>query len=336
MLILAILISLHSIAQEIDSLIQLGNTLKNSGHPQQAIKVYQRILETERNTSLANYEIASIYLSLNDYKNSIRYANRVIKSKAEKVVEAYILKGSALEYMGKFKKSLTLYNNAIKLHPDNYLLHFNLGVTYYNSNQLSNAQYQFLRSIEIDKFQPSSHFMLGLLMNDNGDRAQSMLSLYFFLMLEPNTERSVEAYKLLMNLWKKNIVVDTTRSNSYRITYYPKEGGADFNAMDITISSIYASNIGKNLMVNNDYNLLISNTLSFFNLIGIHRDFKKDVWHTLYIKFFNDLFINNQVEPFCYYISTTCDDVVINSWLESNRDKIEIFSQWANERLMNK
>jgi len=331
--IFAILFSLKSYAQDVDSLIQVGNTLRNSNNPQQAIKVYRKILEIEKSSSIANYEIAYTYLALNDYKNTIKYSNRVINSKSQKTVEAYVLKGSALDYMEKTKKSIKLYNYAIKHYPNSYLLHFNLGISYFNNGQLLNAKFHFLKSIEIDNLQPSSHFMLGLLLNDTGDRVQSMLSLYFFLMLEPNTERSVEAYKLLINLWKKNIEVDSTKTSSYRIGYNPKEGGGDFNTADLLISSIYARSIGRNQQYKNDYLLLISNTVSFFSLLSDYKDFKQDVWHSLYVKFFNDLFINNQAEAFCYYISSTCDDAAINSWLEFNRDKIESFSLWANKRM---
>ena len=336
MLIFTILISQYSIAQETGSLIQSGNTLRNSDSSQQAIKVYKKILKNDKNSSITNYEIAYTYLTINDYSNAIKYSNRVIKSKSEKTVDAYIIKGSALDYMGKSKKSIKLYSKAINLYPNNYLLNYNIGVTYYNNNQPLNAKIYFLKSIELDKLQPSSHFMLGLLMNEIGDRVQSMLSLYFFLMLEPNTDRSVEAHKLLMSLWKKSIEVDTTKTKSFKIIYNPKTSGDDFNTIDLSISTIYANNIWKNRLINTDYMLLTSNTVSFFNLIGDYKDFKKDIWHNLYIRFFNDLFINNQVEPFCYYISATCDDLIINSWLESNRDKIETFSRWVNERLMKK
>lgn len=332
----AILITFHSIAQTIDSLIRIGNELRNSGSHQQAINTYRKIFEYKKNSSLANYEIAYTYLIINDYKNSIKYSNRVIKAQSEKMIEGYIIKGSALDYMRKSKKSIRVYNHAIKLYPNSYLLQYNLGITCYNNNQLANAENNFLKSIEIDKFQPSSHFMLGLLMNEKKNRVQSMLSLYFFLMLEPNTERSVEAYKLLMSLWEKNIEVDSTKPNSLRIIYTPKLGGNDFNAIDLSISSIYASSIGKKQHGKYDYNLFMSNTLSLFNLIGDFKNVNEDVWHNLYIRFFSNLFINNQAELFCYYISTTCDDAIINSWLESNRDRIETFSLWVNENLMNK
>jgi tetratricopeptide (TPR) repeat protein len=333
--IFAILFPLYSNAQNIDSLIRVGNTLRSSSNPQEAIKTYREILEIEKNSSLANYEMAYTYLILKDYNRSIKYSNRVIKSKSKKTIAAYVMKGSALDYMGRQKKSIRLYNYAIKLYPNNYLLHFNLGVTYYNNNQPLKAKYHFLKSIEIDKLQPSSHLVLGLLMNDTGDRVQSMLSLYFFLMLEPNSERSVEAHKLLMSLWERNVEVDSTKPNSYKIVYKPKKEGDDFNAVDLSISSIYARSIGANRQDKNDCLLLTSNTVSFFGLMGDYKNLKNDIWHNLYITFFNDLFVNNQAEPFCYYISNTCDNTVINSWLEFNRDKIEAFSLWVNERIAN-
>lgn len=332
-LISLILLSLHCSAQKTDSLIQAGKSLRSNENYKQAIEAYLKALKIDKNSPSINYEVAYTYLLINDYKNAIKYCNRIIRLNQEKTVEAYILKGSVLDYMGKSKKSGRLYCNALKKFPNNYLLNYNLGITYYNSNQLTNAKNQFLKAIEIDKLQPNSHFMLGLLMNETGDRVQSMLSLYFFLMLEPNTERSTEAYKILTNAWKQNIEVDSLNSSRFIIKYSPKNINGEFSSIDLSVSSTYAFNLRKNEKGKNDYEIFVSNTSSFFNLLGDYKAINNDTWHTIYFKFFNDLFLANQVEPFCYYISSTCDDVFINSWLELNKDKIQSFSSWANNRL---
>lgn len=331
-----ILLSLNCAAQKIDSLIQLANTYRVAGNYQQAIIEYKEVLSIEKNSPIANFELAYTYLNINEYHKTIKYCNRVIRVKSEKLIDALILKGSALDYMGKSKKSIRVYTSAIKRFPDTFLLHYNLGISYYNNNQLQDAKEQLVKAIEIDKLQANSHYALGFLLNDVGDRVESMMSLYFFLMLEPDSDRSVEARKLLVNLWKQNIEVDSTLPNKLKVTISPKSTDKSSNSIDLLVSAIYASNIRVNQYKKNDYELLISNTSSFFNLLGNYKKTNTDFWLNLYINFFNDLFNANQVEPFCYYISATCDDSIVNQWLETNRDRIESFSTWTNNWFLEK
>lgn len=328
--ILGIILPSYCDAQRIDSLIHLANTLRAEGKYQKAIIEYKKALRTENNSTLANYELAYTYLIINEPKKTIKYCNRVLKTKSEKEVDALVIKGSALDNMGKSKKSIHVYKSAIKRFPSRFLLHYNLGITYYNNDQLPNAKEQFIKSIEIDKLQANSHYALGFLLNEIGYGAESMMSLYFFLMLEPNTDRSIEAHKLLMHIWKQNIEIDSTLSNSLKIVINPKKNYNHFQSIDLLVSSIYARNSGIAQNKKDEHEKLVSNTCSFFNLLGKYKGIDNDFRMNLYINFFNDLFNANQVESFCYYISATSNRSIATHWLEANRDKIESFSEWTN------
>lgn len=333
-LFIIFLLSHLSFSQNIDSLIQNGSKLRNIGNPDLAILEYKKALTINKKSSDANYEVAYTYQILNDFKNTIKYCNRVIRLNSTRIIEAYILKGSALDYLGNQKKSTRLYKKAIKQYPNNYLLEYNLGITFHNRNKLVDAEIHYIKSIEIDRLQPSGHYMLGILMNDRGDRVKSMLSLYFFLLLEPNTERSAEALKLLTNLWRKNLEVNPLNPNSTIIKYNPNKERSNYNAIDLAISSIYVRNSGLIMHKQNDFEFFISNTLSLFSLLGDYNINSQELWRTIYIKMFKDLATINLVEPFCYYINSSNDDIIINIWLESNIEKIDFFSTWVNQRLI--
>lgn len=334
-LIYGIILPIYCNAQRIDSLIHLANVLRSEGKYHRAIIEYKKALN-ESNSILANYELAYTYVMLSEHKKAIKYCNRVLKTKSEKQVDALVIKGSALDDMGKSRKSISLYKSAIKQFPDKFLLHYNLGITYYNNDQLPNAKEQFIKSIEIDKLQANSHYALGFLLNEIGYAAESMMSLYFFLMLEPNTDRSIEVHKLLIHLWKQNIEIDSTLLNSVKVVINPKKNYNHFQSIDLLVSSIYASNSGINQYKKNEYEKLVSNTYSFFNLLGNYKGIDNDFRMNLYINFFNDLFNANQVEPFCYYISATSNSSIATHWLEVNRDKIKSFSEWTNNWFLKK
>ena len=322
-------------SQSIDSLVAKGDDFRSNGFTELAIKEYQKALGINENSSIAGYNLAYTYLLSGRYDLTIKYCNRIIKGGSEKVLDAYVLKGSALDYMGKHNKSIRMYRRAIKSYPSSYLLYYNLGICYHNKNNLDNAEFQYVKSIEVDKLQASSYYMLGILLNEKGERAKSMLSLYFFLLLEPNTERSIEAIKLLISEWKQNVKIESSGNPSIQATQKIGKMNQSRNALDIEISTIYARNFKLNQQKSTDCELFILSTMSLFNyLIDFQHQDGSESWINQNLNFFRDIALADQTEAFSYYISFTCDDAAINGWLETNRNKIELFSKWMNERLM--
>ncbi|MHC1702398.1 MAG: tetratricopeptide repeat protein [Tenuifilaceae bacterium] len=335
-LIITILTIFHQFvnAQNVDSLIIYGIELRNSGNYIQAIEKFKEALAIDRNSPTLNYEIAYTYLVKKDFRKTIKICNRLIKSESPKSVDAYILKGSALDYSGRRNRSIKFYKNAIKKHPDNYLLHFNLGINYHNKNQFHLAQNEYLKAIESNNLHPSSHFMLGYVMNDQGKRVEGMLSLYFFLLLEPNTDRSAEAYQLLNNLWLQNVEITNNDTSSIKIYTNPKSDHEEFNSIDLRVSTIKADSYKHSNKGLNKHEQFIRNTAEFFKVLDSFKGFdNKTIWWNLHIPLFKYIDDSNLVEPFCYYISLTCDDEYVNGWHVMNRDQIEVFSNMLNNYL---
>jgi tetratricopeptide (TPR) repeat protein len=336
-LTIGLLSCIVSHSQGLDSLLSRGDDLRSNGYPNLAIKEYLKALELDQNSPKTLYNIAYVYLALGNLNYTVTYCNRIIGLNSEKQLDAYILKGSALDYMGKQKKSIRLYQRALRLYPKNYLLHYNLGICYHNTNNLNNAEDQYLQSIELDKLQPGSYYMLGILLNEKGERVKSILSLYFFLLLEPNTERSVEAYKLLLRQWKHNVKTGPLGIPSIQVMHQSEGENQWMNALDMEMSAIYARNLNLNQNSPADCELLRRNTIALFNSIScIQHPDGIEVWSSELIQLFGDIALADQADVFGYWVSLTCDDASTNAWLEMNRRKISAFSKWINERVMNR
>jgi len=333
-IILLTIYHLFCYAQNIDSLTIYGIELRNSGNYNQAIQKFQEALSVDKKSPTINYELAVTYLAKNDYRQTIKTCNRIIRTKSQKTIDAIILKGSALDYLGEKNKSIKLYKTAINDYPNNFLLHFNLGISYHNNNQFDEAENEYIKTIELNKLHSSSHLMLGLLMNDYGRRVEGMLSLYFFLLLEPNTDRSVEAYQLLQNLWLQNVEIVKNDTSNIKIFANPKSENKTFNSIDLLVSSIEANTYKQSNKGLNKHENFIRNTDEFFKLFYSFKSHdKENIWENLHLPLFKYINESNLVESYCYYISLTCDDEIINGWHEMNRDKIEIFSRLINSYL---
>ncbi|NVO09450.1 MAG: hypothetical protein HXX16_05760 [Bacteroidales bacterium] len=108
------LLSHLSFSQNIDSLIQNGSKLRTIGNPDLAILEYKKALTINKKSSDANYEVAYTYQILNDFKNTIKYCNRVISLKSTRIIEAFVLKGSAFDYLGNQKNQLDCIAKQLK------------------------------------------------------------------------------------------------------------------------------------------------------------------------------------------------------------------------------
>jgi tetratricopeptide (TPR) repeat protein len=78
----------------------------------------------------ALYELAYAYFESKDYQKSLDVAYRLAQFKSDLLPRVYVQIGSALDELGDSKKAVETYKTGLKLFPSEYLLHFNLAITY--------------------------------------------------------------------------------------------------------------------------------------------------------------------------------------------------------------
>ena len=103
------------------SLIEEGIKLHDNGDYNGAIEKYKEALKIAPNSSRVNYEISFSYLVSKDYKKAVKFSKKVIALQSGNELAAYIVYGSALDMQGKTKKSIKLYETAMKDY-DHYLV----------------------------------------------------------------------------------------------------------------------------------------------------------------------------------------------------------------------
>lgn len=309
--------------------IQEGIKLHDSGEYKKAIDEYKKALKVDPKNPGVHYEIASSYFAMKNYKKAIEYSDNVIGSKSEFVDMAYIVKGSALDLLGKPKDAIKSYKKGIKENPDSYMLHYNLALTYFNQEDDKNAEESCMKAIELNRSHPTSHLLLGSIMHAKNKRVQTLLAYYHFLMLEPTSERAKGVYAALVELQQKGVSKEDNNTTVINISMPDKKDGDEFSAAELMISMLEASksleeNEGKSEEV-----LFYENTESFFTILGELKDKQKSFWWETYVDFFYAMVNAKHTEAFCYYISLAKEDTEeVTDWLEDNEDKIEEFSNW--------
>lgn len=333
LVIFSLLATISCFGQDkIDSLVQVGIQYHDKGEYAKAIQVYNEALKIDPKSTLVNYELSMTYMYSGDNEKAIKHSDVVIKQKKDLLLPAYITKGSALSNSGKIKQAIKLYEEAIKKFGDNYLLYFNLGISYSKIKDNDNAEQSFIKAIMDKSSHTSSHYGLALLEYQKDNRVQSLLSLYYFLMLEPNSKRSETAYNLLKKQLGGNVQKDNSNSVNINIFVNPKSMDSEFGAADIMIAMLEASNSLEENKDKTTEELFIENTKSFFSVLGeLHENEKKsNIWWDFYVPFFYNLAKSEYMDVFCNYISISSNGNA-RKWLETNNEKLENFGKWISE-----
>lgn len=210
-------------------------------------------------------------------------------------------------------------------------MYFNLALNYYRADDLVNAEENTILAIEQNPSHASSHLMLAEINNKKGNTVQTLLASNFFLLLEPYTSRSENAYNILMSKVNGNVSKDEEKPNTINIML-SGNNDSQFGAAELMISMLEASkSLEKNKGKTED-ELFIEKLQSFFNILGdLKKEENKDIWWNFYVDFFYDLSQSEHMETYCKYI-TQIGNENSQKWLSEHEDKLTAFDKWINKK----
>jgi tetratricopeptide (TPR) repeat protein len=313
-------------AQE-NNFITEGIKMHDKGDYTGAIEFYKKALQSDKNSIQACYEMASSYLALKDYPNAIKYADKVITRNLNYVDQAYILKGSALDLSGKKLEAIKIYKLALKKYNKNHLLYYNLALTSFNLKNYKDAEDALINALKLNPLHASSHFLLGMSMLVQEKRAQSILALYNFLLLEPRSKRSASALLALEDEWK-----NAGNVNPATKAIAGKKPDDEFGTATLMMDMLEAAKKNEANKNKPAITLFAENTNTLFNILGEEKKDKKSFWWNFYVDYFYTLASNHHTEALCYYINQSKGDAY-DVWLKDNLPKMEALSEWFTKYL---
>lgn len=315
----------------IDDFVKKGIEYHDAQNYEMAIKTYEKALEIDPKSTLVNYEISLSYFNSKNYEKAIEYSDKVLKQKSKHMMQAYLTKGSSLDVLGKTKESIKLFEKAIKNEGSHYLLHYNLALNFYKIGKLDDAEEHVIKAIENNSNHASSHYMLANIHNYKGHTVQTLLALHYFLFLEPDSTRSIEAYMLLHDKFGGNVTKEKDKATTININLSSLGAESDFGAAELMIGMLEASknleeNVGKT-----DDEMFIENTDSFFTVMGeLKKKKHKGIWWTFYTTFFYELAKSNHLPTYCHYINQS-GNKDSRKWIQDNQEQLNAFGDWLEK-----
>ncbi len=312
--------------QAFDDLVNAGIQLHDEGAYDAAIQKYKEALMLNPKSSLVLYELSYSYLAKSDYKQAEKYSKRVIQMKDDQMLSGYITYGSALDLQGKTKKSIKAYEEAMQYF-DHYLLYYNHAISCYNLGDDQKAGSSAIKAIHNYPSHASSHLILSKIMDAQGSRVKAMLPLYFFLLIEPGSQRAAIEYKTMRAYHAQGISAEGNHQINVNVN---TDSDADFGAAELMLSLSNVANTTELGEGKTDLELFAENNDRLFKILGELKKENTGFWWDFYVPFFDQMAQENLTETYTYYISQSLGDAATN-WLTEHPDEFKQFKAYIGQ-----
>ena len=321
LIILFSLISSYSYSQvSSEKLIRKGVSLHDKGRYDEAISFYEQALKVNPNSMSATYEMSLSYLCLKDYNNALKFSTKVINANFQPLlVDAYCVKSSALADLNKVGDAIKLLKEGVDRCGDEYLLHYNLGLSYFKLKDMKQAVVHLRKAIEIDTTHASAFLLYAYALNDSNKWIQSFLSFHFFLLLEPNTDRSKDAFSEMYDMLLTTLPVNSPKllpedgADQQKIYDYIQQHKPISNNPEIQFA--FYENVTKKT-------LLMLNQLQDDSRRGLLWDF--------FVPIYSEILASGYIDTYCRYTSVSYFPSSLD-WWKVNTNKVDKFITWFEE-----
>lgn len=299
-------------------LIEEGRTLHDNQEFDSAIARYNQVLALNPHSIDAIFELTASYYDKGDYRQSLEAARRGTDYDSEHLSYFYLMLGTNHDLLKQPQKAVEAYKAGLAIEPSNYLLEYNLAVTYLNLKRPDEARECFKRAIALNPNHTSSHIGLGQLYVQQGDRMPALLALSRAAILEPETGRSEVAIALIGGLLipAEGRTTEKGREGGFAVLEPVLASGEGFEGAWTGDPAQVASRLKH-----------VLERLRNADAAGLGTGFAAQY----YAPYFRALATRGFAEPFAYYIQQSRGGELITGWLIGNEQRVNQFLQWSKE-----
>lgn len=344
LIFLSIVVSANGQSNNVETLIKEGIVLHDSTEYQLAIEKFESALKLNPKSTLAIYELSLSYLELKDYENASRYSTMVINANDESLlIGAFAVKSEALVGMGKIDDAIAILKEGLIKIGESFLLHFNLALNYYKKNNIDKTLEHVDRAIELDKTFSGAFLLSAYAQRDKGLWVQSIYSFQMFLLLEPDSARSKNAFEEMLQAMN---IIDASSDKPIERSFIQMQlnRGLEDNEEPIADSAIVTDSIRENIYEKIDHT--IDSIMGDSEELDLYEAFKEvnktildglsgksdvlgitdNFWSFKY-PFFYNMLNSKYYDVFCRYISVSYFPESLK-WWEENESEAQNFIHW--------
>ncbi len=201
--------------------MELGKALAASGQDEQAVPVFQHVLELEPGSTAAMYQLALVLQRSNKVEEAISLLKKVVAADPNNA-EAMTNLGMALSQAQLAKEAVPLLQQAIALAPESVTAHQDLAAAYVQLSQFGDAVVELRQAIKLAPDQPQLHYNLGLALKMQDDAAGAIPELQTAEKLDPSAPEA--PYLLGVLYMQTGRYEDAAREMNLSLKLRPENG----------------------------------------------------------------------------------------------------------------
>ncbi len=323
-----------------EKLVNEGVNYHDKGDYEGAITRYNKALKQDKDNLYALTEKAYSLLALEKFDESIECCKLAIeKHPGESTLKTvYVTYGNALDSQKKTDKSIEIYDEGIEQFPDFYLLHFNKGITLMSVNKLDEAMQSFQSSVKLNPKHAGSHNAIARISQYKNERIPTVLAYSRFLIVEPQTSRSVANLDAMQKIIGSNVEKTGRKSITINVSSEmladTNEDGTkkenNFSSQEMLLAMSTALDFDKKQKDDSEVQKF---NRKFEVLCSSMAETKKDnhgfFWE-FYAPYFIEMHAKGYVEIFSYIAFASTKDPEVEKWLKKHETEINEFYEWSN------
>lgn len=318
-----------------DSIIQEGIKYHDRGEYKEALKMYNAVLEVDSLHCKALYESAFSAFRMADNEQSLVYAQRAMRSCSERRHhELYQLMGNSYDDLGQREESIKMYRAALASGPDNYLVHYNMAVTFFRMGKEDSSLAHGERGAMLKPKHPGSLFVIASLYSAQDRTVPSILALLRFLTLEPTGNRAEVSRRLLESLVRRDFTRGTSTDGRVKIDVTSKLSSAQdsiYNGIALLFPAFVASELES---VKTDAPIPFTTWQKilpmFTDLLGLITADPSLIppIQAAHREYFLQLGEAGHSDAFVHYIFSGSNNDEISAWMTINAKAVANFKDW--------
>ncbi|PTQ99858.1 tetratricopeptide repeat protein [Mucilaginibacter yixingensis] len=316
-----------TLAQSTDAkaLVKQGTELHDQGKYNEALAKYTEAMKADPNYPTAYYEYAYTLFTTGKGKDAITYLEKLLKLDP-KSANAYDMLGSIYDDMGQQDQAIEYYKKGVAANPDYQRLHFNLSITYYRKQLYSQSAQEALAAIKLDPKHASSHRIYGMAAYALNQRGAALLAFCNFLLLEPQSKRSLE----IVNNVKKIINYGIKRKDAKNVTLSVSPD--DMGNLMMSMSVLAATDKKGELSAVDSLQYQLTSLFNVANTIA-----GGDKADPFVVKYYGDYFKalaeTDNMPAFTRFISVSLYPTENMQWLKDHDKELTAFDIWTRSTL---
>jgi len=344
----------------VQELIEEGVEHHDAREYKQAIENYEKALKIDPKSMIATYEMALSYLALRDYRNALKYSTKVIESKdKDLLIGAYGVKSESLAETGKVDEAINLLENALIRNGNDYYLHFNLALNYFNKGDLDKTILHVDNALNLNKSQSGAYLLSAYALHDKQIWVQSILSFQIFLLMEPDSYRSKNAFEEMLQIMQvkestekpversfiqRQLQSHTNRNDSNALekkapsltTVQGVDRELVYRAIENTkdsVNTLFSDSLKidsheRDSLETNEYIMFKEVTRTIFNVLKDENDVTKTgfIW-SFHVPIISKILDSPYFDTYCRYISVAYFPESLK-WWENNQETAAKFVRW--------